>query len=73
MEWFKVNEKMPDMTTEMHGAMVSQKVLGRWGEDDYEVVQCQQEIGQTDVCWFNGIDVVDGPQFWTPITFKEQA
>jgi len=69
MKWNKTSEKLPAMETELHGAMVSKKVLGYWGDMEYEVVQCQQAIGQDHVEWFNGVDVIDPPEWWAEITF----
>lgn len=70
MRWNKTSEKIPAMETEMHGAMVSKKVLGYWDDMDYEVVQCQQAIGQDHVEWFNGVDVIEPPEWWAEIAFN---
>ena len=66
-QWIKTSERLPEMPDEMYGAMVSKRVLAHLGHDDYEVMQCQQEIGTDNVQWFNGVDVVDAPRSWTPI------
>lgn len=63
--WIKTSERLPEMPDEMYGAMVSKKVLAHLGHDDYEIMQCQQEIGKEEVQWFNGVDVVDAPRSWT--------
>lgn len=65
--WISVEDRLPDMDVEMHGAMVSGQLIAMMDDGVAAVMQCQRRMDDGAVEWFDGVDVLDGVTHWMPL------
>ena len=65
--WISVEDRLPDIDIEMHGAMVSGQFIAMMDDGVVAVMQCQRRMDDGSVEWVDGVDVLDGVTHWMPI------